>query len=516
MVYTMHNRPSRLPIIVLTGASGFIGRHFLEDIKEQFYIYALARRSQKAARVPHHANIEWIRLDIAHKEAVNHCFSQIAAKGGADFILHLAGYYDFENVAHPEFKRTNENGTRYILEAAKQLKLKRFIFSSSLTVTEFTNKDIIINEKSPADATFPYAVSKRICEEMVKEYTAHFPAAIVRLAAVFSDWCEYGPLYMLLTTWLSQHWDARILAGKGQAAIPYLHVKNLNKLFLSIITQTGRLPTCATLIGSPDGCTTQAELYEISNRYNFGEIRRPVFIPRWFAAFGVALRDLRGRITGNRPFERLWMIKYIDKQMRVDASATRRLLHWQPRSRFLIRRRLLFLIENMKSNPYEWKRKNLEAITKKGHIHPNLIIYEAMLHNEKDIVQKITKYLMQPDDDSLFPNYQKLDEEKLRKRVKHIYYMLKQAVRSGDRFQVLSYAHNLAIERFVEGFECTEVLNAVAFVGRSIVDALLQEAELKNMKQRIHDEIMMTIQLIEDEIEDSYEELTGEAVWKVE
>ena len=505
----MLNRPSRLPILIVTGASGFIGRHFLEEIKDRFYIYALARRSRKAAHVSHHSNIEWIRIDIGHEKAVKECFAEIARKGGADFIIHLAGYYDFENVPHPEFRRTNENGTRYILEATKNLNIKRFIFSSSLTVTEFTKKNTIINENSPADADFPYAVSKRICEEMVKEYASYFPTAIVRLAAIFSDWCEYGPLYMLLTTWLSQRWDSRILAGKGQAAIPYLHVKNLNKLFLAIIAQSELLPECPVLIASPDGCTSQLELFEISVRYNYGELKKPVFVPKWFATFGVAVRNLIGRFTDRRPFERLWMMKYIDKQMRIDASVTRRLLKWQPRSRFLIRRRLLFLIENMKSNPYEWKRKNLEAITKKAHILPNLIIYEVMLRKEKEIIKQITRFLMQPDDNSLFPNYQNLNEEKLYLRIKHIYHMLKQAVRSGDRFQVLSYAHNLAIERFVEGFESKEVISAVAFVGRSIVDALLKDEELKNMKQRIHDEIMMTIQLIEDEIEDSYEELTG-------
>ncbi|HGY54252.1 MAG TPA: NAD(P)-dependent oxidoreductase [Caldithrix abyssi] len=507
----MFQRPSRLPILIVTGASGFIGRYFLEEVKEKFYIYALARRSQKAAHVPRHPNIEWIRLDIAHQESVNACFEEIARKGGADFILHLAGYYDFDNVPHPEFKRTNENGTRHILEAAKNLNIKRFIFSSSLTVTEFTRKNTVINEESPADADFPYAISKRICEEMVKEYSTHFPCAIVRLAAIFSDWCEYGPLYMLLSTWFSQRWDSRILAGKGQAAIPYMHVKNLNKLFLSIMAQSDQLPNCPVLIGSPDGCTSQLELFEISVRYNFGELRKPIFVPRWLAAIGVALRDLRGRFIGHRPFERLWMMKYIDKQMRVDASATRRLLGWQPRSRFLIRRRLLFLIENMKSNPYEWKRRNLEAITKKAAVLPNLIIYEVMLRKEKESILQIVNYLMQPDDASLFPNYRKLDKDKLCKRVKHIYHILKQAVRTGDRFQVLSYAHNLAIERFVEGFDRKEVQNAVAFVGRRIVDTLLEENELKNMKQRIYDEIMMTIQLIEDEIEDSYEELTGEA-----
>ena len=38
---------------------------------------------------------------------------------------------------------------------------------------------------------------------MLAEYAREFPATIVRFAALFSDWCEYPPLFMFLETWLS-------------------------------------------------------------------------------------------------------------------------------------------------------------------------------------------------------------------------------------------------------------------------------------------------------------------------
>ncbi len=34
-------------------------------------------------------------------------------------------------------------------------------------------------------------------------------------------------------------------------------------------------------------------------------------------------RDLAGRLTGERPFERPWMAEYIDTVMAIDASKTR-------------------------------------------------------------------------------------------------------------------------------------------------------------------------------------------------
>jgi len=55
---------NNLPGIVITGASGFIGRHVVESLRETFHVFALARRTQQEVGVPRHQNIEWILVDI--------------------------------------------------------------------------------------------------------------------------------------------------------------------------------------------------------------------------------------------------------------------------------------------------------------------------------------------------------------------------------------------------------------------------------------------------------------------
>jgi len=511
----MDQRPSKLPILIVTGASGFIGRHLVQSFYFDFYIYALARRSQKQANVPMHKNIEWIRVDIGEKESVENIFQDIAKKGGADHIIHLAGYYDFDGMDSPEYERTNVNGTQYILESAKSLKIKRFIFASSLTVTEFEKPGLIINEKSPADAEFNYAVSKRVGEEMVKKYSEHFPVAIVRLAAIYSDWCEYGPLYNFLNTWLSKSWKANILAGKGEAAVPYLHVKNLNTILFKIIQNTASLPHCDTFIASQNGCISQRDLFSIAVRYNSGLQIDPVYLPKWFSYIGLKLLDILGRITGNRPFEKPWMIKYVDLKLNVDASYTHNKLNCRPVSRYDLRRRLLFLIEHMKSNPFDWHRKNLEAIEKRYLKNPNLKIYETMYALEDETVLKITEEMYSQRQAKLFPTYKTMKMEIHIERVRYIYSMFETAVRTGDRLHVLSYARNLASERYKEGFKASEVIEAIQFIGEYIVKVLLEQPELmeipdrQDMEQRVYDGITLTIQLITDEFQDSYDKLRG-------
>jgi nucleoside-diphosphate-sugar epimerase len=507
------NRPSDLPVLVVTGASGFIGRHLLPSFYNDFYIYALARSSQKYAGIKMHKNINWVRVDIGEKKSVEKVFTYIARNGGADYVIHLAGYYDFDGKDSKEYERTNVNGTHYILNSSKLFKLKRFIFASSLTVTDFKEPGLIINEKSPCDATFNYAVSKKKGEELVNRYSDQFPVAIVRLAAIYSDWCEYGPLYYFLKTWLEKNWRSNILAGKGEAAVPYLHVKNLNTLFYKIIIQTKKLPKCDIYMASPDGCTSQKELYDIAVRYNLGRRKNPIFFPKWFTYLGVLLLDRAGVIIGKRPFERPWMIQYVDFKLNVDASYTHKKLNWTLNPRFDIRRRLLFLIEHMKSEPYEWHRKNLESIDRRKKINPNLKIYDAMDAVEESVIAQILKAMYSDEFNTRFKQYRALKIDINQERILFIYSMIKTAVRTGDRIHVLSYARNLSSERYKEGFDVSEVIDAVQLVGDYIVKTLVKLPELTelpeylDMDQRIYDGITLTIQLIVDELEDSFDKL---------
>ena len=61
------------------------------------------------------------------------------------------------------------------------------------------------------------------------------PSCIIRLAALFSDWCEYAPLYMFLETWLSNVWNSRVIGGRGTTAIPYMHVREMGPFITATI-----------------------------------------------------------------------------------------------------------------------------------------------------------------------------------------------------------------------------------------------------------------------------------------
>ncbi len=497
-----------LPKILIAGASGFIGRNLIANLRSACYIYALARRTQQEAGVKPHENIQWMLVDIAHAESLSKIMDSIQQEGGVDFVVHLAAYYDFDNEPHPEFERTNVFGTRLLLEHSKQLGLKRFIYASSIAACNFPPPGRRVNEQSPLDADFPYAISKRKGEQMLKEYSQYFPCIAIRLAAVYGDWCEYGLLYILLKTWLSSSWKSRIIAGKGESAIPYIHVNCVAQMIALVLKQSDRLPQFDIYLASPDGATSHAELFDMTTRYYFGEIKHPVFMPKPLAAIGIYALDFLGRLIGKRPFERPWMIDYIDHKLPVDATYTRQTLGWQPRPRNHITRRLLFLLENLKSFPVQWHQRNTAALEKPSLERPNLILAELMQNMQDEITDQILDHLLLPDDSSQFKRYRNLqDPTKVKYYIEAVYNLLIASVRNGDRYALLNYARSLGQIRKQEGFEAAEVCQALIATGDYIRSALLARPETQGLKLLIHDWISMTVQLAADEVEDAYERI---------
>jgi UDP-glucose 4-epimerase len=496
-----------LPKIVITGASGFIGKNVVNYLKDNYTIFAIARRSSTEAEVPFHINIHWIQWDIAKIENIKEIISLIKTKGGADYFIHLAGFYDFDYDDNPEYERTNVIGTENALKLAKHLDVERFIFASSLAACQFPKEGEFITEQSEANANFKYAKTKKKGEELVQNYSNWFPCTVVRFAAIYSDWCEYAPLYKFLETWLTNNWNSRILGGKGNSAVSYLHIHDLIKFLLKIIDQSNQLPKFDIYNASPNGYTTHKSIYNIATRDFYGSPKKVILMPKIIALIGVIMRDLLGKFKIiNRPFEKPWMIKYIDLKLNIDSNYTQKQLDWKPTTRYKIERRLLFLLVNMKTHNNEWILKN-EAALKHASSRPNYIIYEFLVKEENKLVRQITEKICALENKSIFLNYQRLPAHDIQKYMSSLYHLIMGAVRSGDRSLMINYVDEISIDRFSIGFEPKEIINALSVFSEIIINDLTQKKELKKLKQEVYDYIGLTIQIAQDEVEDVYENL---------
>jgi nucleoside-diphosphate-sugar epimerase len=362
------------PGLIITGATGFLGGRLIQELSPQYEIFAIGRKSPKEIGALNGSHIHWFQVDIGNFEPLREVFYRIRQLGGAKIMLHLAGYYDFTGEEHPEYERTNIIGTRNVLELAVPLELKRLFFTSSVAACPFPPLGEAVTEDTPPTAPPPYSRSKRAGEEMLFEYKDKIPSCILRLAAIFSNWCEYEPLYNFLETWFSSGlngWNSRILGGRGQWAIPYMHVRDLLQFCLRVVEKCDAVQPFSVLQGCPNGCTTHLDLFHEATRSYYGTARNPLYVPKPMAHLGIIMREQLGRFTGRMPFERRWMGEYIDLKLNIDATRTHRRLDWKPREDLDILKCIPNMVRNRQEYPEEWERRY--QATKKGYV----TIYES-------------------------------------------------------------------------------------------------------------------------------------------
>ncbi len=332
-----------------------------------------------------------------------------------------------------------------------------------------------------------------------------FPVSVVRFAAVFSDWCEYPPLYKFLHTWLSHNYDSRILGGKGESAVSYIHINELTKVLLSIIHKNHLLPAYDIYAASPDGCTSHRQLFGLATRDFFGEPVKPFFIPKLIAYPGIFFRILLGKLKLTPPpFERYWMLKYLDLQLNVDSSYTRQALNWEPSQRYLIERRLLFLLSRMKSNPVEWHARN-EAALKHFSFRINLLIYEHMMASKEKILTSITQRMVAHGSSGIFYHYQQMEANELAIVLNILFDVLAASVQNADRSLMINYINDIAAARYQSGFRADEISETFTLINDVTIGYLMEIRDRKYTRQELYDYISLTLQLAQDEIEEKFE-----------
>lgn len=494
------------PRIIVTGASGFIGRRLLELLRTRYRIFALARRSQEECGAIVHPNISWHQVDIGDREHLGELFQRIGSGGPLSSLVHLAAYYDFVGDDNPEYQRTNVDGLRNVLDLATRLELGGFVFASSVAACAFPQPGEALTEESPADGDHVYARTKRIGERMLAEYADSFPSTIVRFAAAFSDWCEYPPLYVFLDAWLSNRWNARVLGGRGRSAIPYLHVRDIALFLERVLVRQPSLDPGEVLIASPDGSVNHRELFAIATGHWFDRERRPLLVPLLLCGPGMRLRQGLGRLTGEVPFERPWMARYVDLALDVDARHTRQRLDWRPRSRLEIRRRMPFLLENLRSDPLQWTLRNREAMELRTG-RPSLRIHRILERNQETIARAWSAFLRSEEGLRCLAMYSHLPAEEIRWSLRLVLRALMSSVQTRRRAVFTAYCRDLAERRFQQGFSGEEVVTALVKLSQICLEAVRRDPESEGLETAIQDAITVAFEFGIDRVEEFYEGL---------
>ena len=158
----------------VTGATGFLGSHVARALADRGADLRLLVRPTSNLK-----NLEGLKAETATGDLRDPA-SLEKAMSGCDTVFHVAADYRLWVRDPEEMYRSNVEGTRAILEAARKNGVRRVVYTSSVATIGFTNNGLrtgraagqSANEDSPvslADMIGPYKRSKFMAEQVALE-----------------------------------------------------------------------------------------------------------------------------------------------------------------------------------------------------------------------------------------------------------------------------------------------------------------------------------------------------------
>lgn len=158
--------------ILVTGGSGFIGRHVVARLRAQGDEVSVVD-----LRPFHDPSVPCIVGDLRNRSV-----AEAAVVAGCDGVVHLAAITSvLQSVKEPDAVfHTNVVATEYLLEQCRQLEVPRFVFASTNAVAGDVGTTVI-DESLVLHPLTPYGATKAAAEMLLDAYSSSYGIATVAL-----------------------------------------------------------------------------------------------------------------------------------------------------------------------------------------------------------------------------------------------------------------------------------------------------------------------------------------------
>lgn len=251
--------------ILITGATGFIGKNLLNHLKTQNHELIVLTRNKEYAREVLGKDLEYLEWDPNHKLPSFNKVKPINA------VINLAG----ENIAAKRWSKEQKDliyssrvdYTRKIFQGLKKYKIipKIFINASAIGIYGTNNKDFVDESTKAGDGFLPMVVYD--WENVVKKNESQVERwAILRIGTVLGKGGgavdKLLPMYKL---------GMGAPLGEGNQPMSWIHIKDLVKMF-SIIIENESLS--GVFNATSEFCVTNSEFSNVLSRL----LQKPTFV----------------------------------------------------------------------------------------------------------------------------------------------------------------------------------------------------------------------------------------------
>jgi UDP-glucose 4-epimerase len=151
---------------IVTGGSGFIGSNLVDRLSNDGHQVIVIDNESSESNDTFYQNdhATYYKRDIADYDSVRPLFD------GVDWVFHLAAESRIGPcIENPLMAvRTNVQGTAVMLQCAREINVKRFVFSSTSSI--YGMNEAPNSETDQSDCLNPYSATKLCAEEMCKVY----------------------------------------------------------------------------------------------------------------------------------------------------------------------------------------------------------------------------------------------------------------------------------------------------------------------------------------------------------
>jgi nucleoside-diphosphate-sugar epimerase len=272
-------------IVVLTGASGFIGRRLAERLLERGHHVRTLVRPESVGTIQ---DLQPFRINYDRPESI----VESGALNGADCLIHVAGLT--KALTLEDFRRGNVTPVKSLLAAVRQANppMRRFtLVSSQAAAGPALSPDRPVLETDPPAPFEPYGISKREAEQILEDPAAGIPYTIVRPSAV------YGPRDVdFLSLFRQVRRGVAIYPANRRGRLATIHVDDLVSGILdATFEEAGKNET---FFLTHEENLTWPEVYAAAARAVGAPLRVQVELPAGLVRLGGKVGDMVSRWSG--------------------------------------------------------------------------------------------------------------------------------------------------------------------------------------------------------------------------